>query len=112
MPLSAMLRVFVGIAKSVLSVATCGVALRVLAALVKSVLSIAQFAALSRFAETSGLRETWVYPMARSLSQWMGLSEGYLEILILALLSFWLMCLISALCRCLSAALDKGPRST
>jgi hypothetical protein len=107
-----MVRLLVGIAKSVLGVATCGVVLRLLVPLVKAVLGIAQFAVVSRIAERSGLRDTWIDPVARRLSQSIGLNEGYIEILIFGIVSFWLMFLIAMLCRSLSASLSKGPRST
>jgi hypothetical protein len=105
-----MFRLLAGIAKSVLGVATCSIALRLLVPFVKSLLGIAQFAALSRIAERSGLRNTWVHPVAEKFSSSTGLNEGYLEILILGILSFWLMSLVSALARSLSAALAKDDR--
>jgi len=107
MSCSAMFRLVVGIAKSVLGVATCGVALRLFVAVVRSVLGMAQFAFLSRIAERSGLRNSWMQPLAHSLSQSIGLNEDYIEILIFGIASFWLMRLISALCRSLSASLAK-----
>jgi len=105
-----MIRLLFGIAKSVLGVATCSVALRLLIPLVKSLLGIAQFAALARIAERSGLRNTWLHPVSERLSSSTGLNEGYIEILILGILSFWLMSLVSALSRSLSSALAKDNR--
>jgi len=48
--------------------------------------------------------------VAERLSLTIGLNEGYLEILILGILAFWLMCLVSALSRSLSSALAKDNR--
>jgi hypothetical protein len=48
--------------------------------------------------------------VAEKFSSSTGLNEGYLEILILGILSFWLMSLVSALARSLSAALAKDDR--
>ena len=105
-----MFRLLIEIAKSVLGVATCSVALRLLVPIVKSLLGIAQFAALARIAERSGLRNTWLHPVAERFSSSTGLNEGYIEILILGILAFWLMSLVSALSRSLSSALAKDNR--
>ena len=81
--------------------------IRLLIWMVKLVLGVAQFAFLSRLAERTGLRNTWLHPIAHSLSLLSGLDEGYLEILILAALSCWLVWVFSALCRCFTAALSR-----
>lgn len=80
---------------------------RLLVWMVKLVLGVAEFAFLSRLAERTGLRNTWLHPIAHSLSLPSGLDEGYLEILILAMLSCWLVWMLSALCRCFTAALAR-----
>ena len=81
--------------------------IRLLVWMVKLVLGVAQFAFLSRLAERTGLRNTWLHPVAHSFSLLSGLDEGYLEILILAVLSCWLVWMVSVLCRCFTAALAR-----
>jgi hypothetical protein len=83
---------------------TIGIMLRALVWIVKSVLGIAQFAVLSRFAERSGLRDTWIHPVATALSPIIRLNEGMLEILIVATLSCWLVWVLSNLCTSVSAS--------
>ena len=84
---------------------------RLLVWIVKSVLGVAEFAVLSRVAEKTGLRQTWIHPVARALSQPTRLNVEFLEILILAGVSCWLMCVFSSLCRCLTASLGTPSRS-
>ena len=81
--------------------------IRLLVWTVKLVLGVAQFAFLSRLAERTGLRYTWIHPIAHSLSLLSRLDEGYLEILILAGVSCWLVWVLSALCSCFTAALAR-----
>jgi hypothetical protein len=80
---------------------------RLLIWMVKLILGVAQFAFLSRLAERTGLRYTWVHPVAHSLSLITRLDEGYLEILILAAVSCWVVWILSALCRCFTGALCR-----
>ena len=81
--------------------------IRLLVWTVKLVLGVAQFAFLSRLAYRTGLRYTWIHPVAQSLSRTSGLDVGYLEILILAAVSCWLVWAFSALCACFTAALGR-----
>ena len=76
--------------------------------LVKSILGVAQFAILSRLAERSGVRSSWIHPIAAPLAQATHLSEELWVILLLALTACWLVWVLSALCQCLSAALGQG----
>jgi len=82
--------------------------IRLLVWTVKLVLGVAQFAFLSRLAERTGLRYTWIHPVAHSLSLLSRLDEGYLEILILAGVSCWLVWVFSALCGCFTAAMARA----
>ena len=75
---------------------------------VKSILGVAQFAVLNRVADRTGLRLTWIHPVARALSQMMRLNEDFLEILILALVACWFVAMISALCECLTSSLGRA----
>jgi len=81
--------------------------LRLLVWTVKLVLGVAQFAFLNRLADRTGLRSTWVHPIAAALSRVCGLDEGVLEILIVASVSLWLVWVFSALCECFTAALAR-----
>ena len=81
--------------------------IRLLVWMVKLVLGVAQFVFLSRLAERTGLRNTWLHPLAHSLSLLSRLDEGYLEIVILAVVSCWLVWMLSALCRCFTASLAR-----
>ena len=74
---------------------------------VKSVLGVAQFAILSRIADRTGLRNTFLHPVALALAQITGLNIDFLEILLLATLSCWLVWTFSALCSCLTASLGQ-----
>jgi hypothetical protein len=76
--------------------------------LVKSILGVAQFAMLSRLAERSGLRNSWIHPVAGPLAQATRLNEELWVIILLALTAWWLVWVVSALCRCLSATLGQG----
>jgi|GEM_PF-2758889 hypothetical protein len=91
---------------------------RLLVWTVKLVLGVAQFAFLSRIAERTGLRATWVHPVAAMLSRPTGVDTGVLEVLLVAAVSLWLVWVFSALCECFTAALERhalagfeGPRS-
>lgn len=81
--------------------------IRLLIWTVKLVLGVAQFAFLNRLVNRTGLRYTWIHPIAHSLSQVSGLDEAYLEILILASVSAWLVWVLSALCGCFTTALAR-----
>lgn len=78
---------------------------RLLVWAVKSILGVAQLAILSRVAERTGLRHTWIHPVAAALSDVTRLNVGFLEVLVLAGISCWLVWVLSALCACLSASL-------
>ena len=80
---------------------------RLLIWIVKLVLGVAQFAFLNRLADRTGLRYTWIHPIAHSLSLASRLDEAYLEILILASISAWLVWVLSALCNCFTATLAR-----
>ena len=81
--------------------------IRLLIWVVKLVVGVAQFAFLSRLADRTGLRSTWVHPVAVALSRLTGLNEGFLEILVVASVSGWLVWVLSALCQCFTAALGR-----
>jgi len=76
--------------------------------LVNSIFGVAQFVMLSRRAERSGLRNSWIHPIAGPMAQVTHLSEELWVILLLALTACWLVWVLSALCQCLSAALGQG----
>lgn len=80
---------------------------RLLIWIVKLVLGVAQFAFLNRVADRTGLRYSWIHPIAHSLSLVSRVDEAYLEILILASLSAWLVWVLSALCNCFTSALAR-----
>lgn len=82
--------------------------IRLLIWAVKLVVGVAQFAFLSRLADRTGLRATWVHPVAAALSRLTGLDEGLLEILVVASVSCWLVWVFSALCQCFTAALGRA----
>lgn len=81
--------------------------IRLLIWTVKLVAGVAQFAFLNRLADRTGLRTTWVHPVAAALSHLTGLNVGYLEILVVASLSAWLVWVFSALCQCFTSALCR-----
>lgn len=71
------------------------------------VLGVAQFAVLNRLAERTGFRNAWLHPIALALSPMTGLNDSFLEILLLATVTCWLVWLLSGLCSSLSASLGR-----
>ena len=75
--------------------------------IVKWILGVAQFAVLNRLAERTGLRNAWLHPVAAALSPMTGLSDAFLEILLLGGITCCLVWIFSALCSSLTASLGR-----